>query len=72
MSRSLEDFEFESVITAVIAALSESDDPSSKYLKHKINSLELPRLLKMEHEHEATDELIEKCLKEVNEFYGYD
>lgn len=33
MSRSLEDFEFESVKTAVIAALSESDDPSSKYLK---------------------------------------
>ena len=72
MSRELENMEFESAVTAIIAALSETDDPSVKYLRCRIESLNLSELLKMDHEHEVTYELIEQCMKEVNEFYGYD
>ena len=70
MSRSLEKFECESVVTAAIAVMAESDNLDLTHIKNRIERLKLPGLLKMGHEHEVSDQLIEKCVKEVREFYG--
>ena len=70
MDRELENMEFESAVTAIIAALSdEKESQDVEGLKNRIRSLNLDGLLNMQHEHEVSDELIIKCRKRVNEFY---
>ena len=70
MSRELENMEFESAVTAIIAALSDDKKrQNTEDLKKKIRSLSLDGLLHMQHEHDVSDELIIKCQNRVNEFY---
>ena len=69
MSRVLEESEFESAVTAIIAALSETDEASDvEHIKHRIAKLNLGKLLCMTHEHEITDELLERCMRRVKEY----
>lgn len=70
MRYELEIQEHEVVVTAVIAALS-ANNYDVEQLKARIIDLRLGELLHWEYEHELTDELVEKSLKRVKEFYLY-
>ncbi|MBR1796490.1 MAG: hypothetical protein IJ757_00525 [Clostridiales bacterium] len=67
--REFEALELEKVITAVIAAYRNEDDLDIEHLKTRIAELRLDELLFWMYEFELTDELIEKCLERVKEFY---